>query len=33
MANVANGGNVANAVCRWVAVPPRRDAAVLLWPA
>jgi hypothetical protein len=33
MANVANAANVANGVLRQAAVPPRRDAAVLLWPA
>jgi len=32
-ANVASAANVANAVFRQVAVPPRRDAAVVLWPA
>jgi len=32
-ANVANAANVANVVLSEVAVPPRRDAAVLLWPA
>ena len=32
-ASMANAGNVANAVLRQVAVPPRRDAAGLLWPA
>ena len=29
---LANAANVANAVFRQVAVPPRRDGAVLLWP-
>jgi hypothetical protein len=32
-ANVAYGANVANAVFRSVAVPPWREAAVVLWPA
>jgi hypothetical protein len=32
-ANVADGANVANGVLRQVAVPPRQDAAVVLWPA
>jgi hypothetical protein len=32
-ANVANPANVANGVFRQAAVPPRRDAAVLLWAA
>jgi hypothetical protein len=31
-ANGANAANVANGVLREVAVTPRRDAAVLLWP-
>ena len=31
-ANVTNPANVANAVFRQVAVPPQRDAAMLLWP-
>jgi hypothetical protein len=33
MANVANAANVGNVVLRQAAAPPRRDAAVLLWPA
>jgi len=33
IANVANAANVGNVVLRQVAVPPRRDAAVLLWAA
>ena len=32
-ANGANPASVANAVLRQIAVPPRRDAAVLLWRA
>ena len=32
-ADVANAANVADGVLRQVAVPPRRDAAVVLWPA
>jgi len=30
---VANAANVAKEVLRQVAVPPRRDASVVLWPA
>jgi len=32
-ANVANPANVGNGVFRQAAVPPRRDAAVVLWAA
>jgi hypothetical protein len=33
VANAANAANVANGVLRQAAVPPRRDAALLLRPA